>query len=78
MSLQGDLGGYDASPGGPNSGGSGSGGSGGRVGQVDKNKQRVQDILQGRVVTGQTAAKGPLTTRYGNTPEYVNLSLIHI
>ena len=73
MSLQGDLGGYDASPGGPNSGGSGSGGSGGRVGQVDKNKQRVQDILQGRVVTGQTAAKGPLTTRYGNTPEYVNV-----
>jgi hypothetical protein len=73
MSLQGDLGGYDASPGGPNSGGSGSGGGGGRVGQVDKNKQRVQDILQGRVVTGQTAAKGPLTTRYGNTPEYVNV-----
>lgn len=76
MSLQGDLGGYDASPGGPNSGGgsgSGSGGGGNRVGQVDKNKQRVQDILQGRVVTGQTAAKGPLTTRYGNTPEYVNV-----
>jgi len=73
MSLQGDLGGYDASPGGPNSGGSGSGGPGGRVGQVDKNKQRIQDILQGRVVTGQTAAKGPLTTRYGNTPEYVNV-----
>ena len=76
ISLQGDLGGYDASPGGPNSGGgsgSGSGGGGDRVGQVDKNKQRVQDILQGRVVTGQTAAKGPLTTRYGNTPEYVNV-----
>ena len=76
MSLQGDLGGYDASPGGPNSGGgsgSGSGGGGNRVSQVDKNKQRVQDILQGRVVTGQTAAKGPLTTRYGNTPEYVNV-----
>jgi hypothetical protein len=73
MSLQGDLGGYDASPGGPNSGGGGSGGGGNRVGQVDKNKQRVQDILQGRVVTGQTAAKGPLTTRYGNTPEYVNV-----
>ena len=72
MSLQGDLGGYDASPGGPNSGGGG-GGGGNRVGQVDKNKQRVQDILQGRVVTGQTAAKGPLTTRYGNTPEYVNV-----
>ena len=73
MSLKGDLGGYDASPGGPNSGGGGSGGGGNRVGQVDKNKQRVQDILQGRVVTGQTAAKGPLTTRYGNTPEYVNV-----
>ncbi len=73
MSLQGDLGGYDASPGGPNSGGGGGGGGGNRVGQVDKNKQRVQDILQGRVVTGQTAAKGPLTTRYGNTPEYVNV-----
>jgi hypothetical protein len=73
MSLQGDLGGYDASPGGPNSGGSGSGGGGNRVGQVDKNKQAIQDILQGRTVVGQTAAKGPLTTKYGNTPEYVNV-----
>ena len=45
MSLQGDLGGYDASPGGPNAGG----GGGDRVGQADKNKQRAADIMTGRV-----------------------------
>jgi hypothetical protein len=45
MSLQGDLGGYDASPGGPDSGGPG----GNRVGQADKNKQRAADIMTGRV-----------------------------
>ena len=46
-SLQGDLGGYDASPGGPNDPGSGGGGN--RVGQADKNKQRAADIMTGRV-----------------------------
>jgi hypothetical protein len=65
MSLQGDLGGYDASPGGPNSGGKG----GNRVGQGDKNKQRVQDILRGNVTTGQTVAVSDRTRR-GAVPEY--------
>jgi len=67
MSLQGDLGGYDASPGGPDSGGPG----GNRVGQVDKNKQRVQDILRGNVTTGQTVAVSDRTRRNA-MPEYVN------
>ena len=45
MSLQGDLGGYDASPGGPN--------DGGRKG--DRNKTRASDIMTGRVnVTSPT------------------------
>jgi hypothetical protein len=39
MSLQGDLGGYDASPGGPNDGGS----------KGDRNKTRASDIMTGRV-----------------------------
>jgi hypothetical protein len=65
QSLQGDLGGYDASPGGPNSGG----GGGNRVGQGDKNKQRVQDILRGNVTTGQTVAVSDRTRR-GAVPEY--------
>ena len=38
MSLQGDLGGYDASPGGPNSGD-----------RADRNKTRASDIVTGRV-----------------------------
>ena len=42
MSLQGDLGGYDASPGGPND-------RGNRVGDTDKNKQRASDIMTGKV-----------------------------
>ena len=67
MSLQGDLGGYDASPGGPNSGG---GGGGNRVGQTDQNKQRVQDILRGNVTTGQTVAVSD-RTRQGAVPEFV-------
>ena len=46
MSLQGDLGGYDASPGGPNEN-QNTGGN--RVGQADKNKQRAADIMTGRV-----------------------------
>jgi len=66
MSLQGDLGGYDASPGGPNSGG----GGGNRVGQTDQNKQRVQDILRGNVTTGQTVAVSD-KTRQGAVPEFV-------
>jgi len=48
MPLQGDLGGYDASPGGPND-------RGNRVGDTDKNKQRASDIMTGKVnVTSPT------------------------
>jgi hypothetical protein len=67
MSLQGDLGGYDASPGGPNSGG----GGGNRVGQGDKNKQRAADIMTGRVnVTSPTGMTQGYTGPEG-VPEYV-------
>ena len=61
MSLQGDLGGYDASPGGPNSGGP----SGNRVGETDKNKQRAADIM-----TGKTNVSSPTgdTVGYGKEP----------
>jgi len=61
MSLQGDLGGYDASPGGPNSGGP----SGNRVGETDKNKQRAADIM-----TGKTNVSSPTgdTVGYGKGP----------
>ena len=61
MSLQGDLGGYDASPGGPNSGGP----SGNRVGETDKNKQRAADIM-----TGKTNVSSPTgdTVGYGTEP----------
>jgi hypothetical protein len=65
MSLQGDLGGYDASPGGPDSGG----GGGHRVGQGDPQKQRVQDILRGNVTTGQTVAVSDRTRQHA-VPEY--------
>jgi len=71
MSLQGDLGGYDASPGGPNDPGSGGGGN--RVGETDKGKQRAADIMTGRVnVTSPTGItegyKGPEGVRdsFGN------------
>ena len=54
VSLQGDLGGYDASPGGPNAGG----GAGGK-GSSARDKQRAADIMTGRVSvsspTGDTA-----------------------
>jgi len=74
QSLQGDLGGYDASPGGPNDP---SGGSGGQVGSdkdtVSKQKQQIQDILTGKTVTGQTAAKGPRTKQYSDLPEYMKV-----
>jgi len=59
MSLQGDLGGYDASPGGPNSGG----GGGNRVGQGDKGKARAAEIMKGNVTTGQTVAVSDRTRR---------------
>ena len=51
ISLQGDLGGYDASPGGPDDRG-----SDGPVGRgPDRNKQRAADIMTGRVnVTSPT------------------------
>ncbi len=68
MSLQGDLGGYDASPGGPNSGG----GAGGK-GSGARDKQRAADIMTGRVnvssPTGITEGyKGPEGVRdsFGN------------
>jgi len=68
MSLQGDLGGYDASPGGPNAGG----GAGGK-GSGAKDKQRAADIMTGRVnvssPTGVTEGyKGPAGVRdsFGN------------
>jgi len=74
QSLQGDLGGYDASPGGPNDP---SGGSGGQVGSdkdtVSQQKQQIQDILTGKTVTGQTAAKGPRTKQYSDLPEYMKV-----
>jgi hypothetical protein len=63
MSLQGDLGGYDASPGGPNSGD-----------RSDRGKTRAADIMTGRVnvtsPTGRTVGyKGPSPTgqnKYGD------------
>jgi hypothetical protein len=61
MSLQGDLGGYDASPGGPNDGT-----SDGPVGRgPDKNKQRAADIM-----TGKTNVSSPTgdTVGYGTEP----------
>ena len=67
MSLQGDLGGYDASPGGPNSGG----GGGNRSNKTDKNKQRAADIMRGNVTTGQTTKTGPRTRQYSNLPEWM-------
>jgi len=69
MSLQGDLGGFDASPGGPDDKGGPAGGGGGR----DPDKQRVRDILTGKLVVGQTAAKGPRTKQYSNLPEYMRV-----
>jgi len=63
MSLQGDLGGYDASPGGPNDGGS----------KGDRNKTRASEIMTGKVnvssPTGVTEGyKGPEGVRdsFGN------------
>jgi len=69
ISLQGDLGGYDASPGGPDDRG-----SDGPVGRgPDRNKQRAADIMTGRVnvssPTGITEGyKGPEGVRdsFGN------------
>tara|TARA_R100001086_G_scaffold127900_2_gene66198 strand:+ start:1237 stop:2193 length:957 start_codon:yes stop_codon:yes gene_type:complete len=63
MSLQGDLGGYDASPGGPNDGGS----------KGDRNKTRASEIMTGKVnvssPTGMTVGyTGPEGVRdsFGN------------
>jgi hypothetical protein len=76
MSLQGDLGGYDASPGGPNDSTSGGGGPGGRVGQVDKNKQLAADIMTGKVnvssPTGMTVGyTGPTGVQVGGIGDFV-------
>ena len=73
MSLQGDLGGYDASPGGPNDPNKGSGQVGSDKDTIQKQKQQVQDILTGKLVTGQTGAVGPITKQYSNLPEYMNV-----
>jgi hypothetical protein len=64
MSLQGDLGGYDASPGGPDSE-SGDGGSG------NNDKARAADIMTGNVTTGQTTETGPRTKQYSDLPEFI-------
>jgi len=64
MSLQGDLGGYDASPGGPNSE-SGDGGSG------NNDKARAAEIMRGNITTGQTSAVSNRTRR-GAVPEFVD------
>lgn len=74
MSLQGDLGGYDASPGGPNDPGSGGGGN--RVGDTDKNKQRAADIMTGKVnVTSPTGItegyRGPDPTGRNKAGDFV-------
>tara|TARA_Y100000593_G_C4257940_1_gene310638 strand:+ start:195 stop:1130 length:936 start_codon:yes stop_codon:yes gene_type:complete len=76
MSLQGDLGGYDASPGGPNDSTSGGDGPGGRVGQVDKNKQLAADIMTGKVnvssPTGMTVGyTGPTGVQVGGIGDFV-------
>ena len=73
MSLQGDLGGYDASPGGPNEN-QGTGGN--RVGEADKNKQRAADIMTGRVnvssPTGITEGyTGPTGVQVGGIGDFV-------
>jgi len=64
MSLQGDLGGYDASPGGPDSE-SGDGGSG------NNDKARAAEIMRGNITTGQTSAVSNRTRR-GAVPEFVD------
>ena len=70
MSLQGDLGGYGGgSPGGKSGDSSGKGGGGSK----DYRNTDYYKMMTGQKNIGQTAAKGPLTTRYGNTPEYVNV-----
>jgi len=74
MSLQGDLGGYDASPGGPNSGG----GAGGK-GSGAKDKQRAADIMTGKVSvsspTGVTEGyKGPAPTGQNKFGDFVGPS----
>mgnify|MGYP003129385348 CR=1 FL=1 len=74
MSLQGDLGGYDASSGGPNDPGSGGGGN--RVGETDKNKQRAADIMTGKVnmssPTGMTQGyTGPTGVQVGGIGDFV-------
>ena len=64
MSLQGDLGGYDASPGGPDS-------ESGDGGGARNDKARAANIMRGNVTTGQTSAVSKKTRRNA-MPEYVN------
>jgi len=70
MSLQGDLGGYDASPGGPNDGGSKG------TSTESKSKQRAADIMTGKVSvsspTGVTEGyKGPAPTGQNKFGDFV-------
>jgi len=70
MSLQGDLGGYDASPGGPNDGGSKG------TSTQSKSKQRAADIMTGKVnvssPTGVTQGyKGPAPTGQNKFGDFV-------
>jgi hypothetical protein len=73
MSLQGDLGGYDASPGGPNDGGSKG------TSTESKSKQRAADIMTGKVnvssPTGVTEGyKGPAPTGQSKFGDFVGPS----
>ena len=73
MSLQGDLGGYDASPGGPNDGGSKG------TSTESKSKQRAADIMTGKVSvsspTGVTEGyKGPAPTGQNKFGDFVGPS----
>ena len=72
MSLQGDLGGYDASPSGPNSGG----GAGGK-GSEARDKQRAADIMTGKInvssPTGITQGyTGPTGVQTGGMGDFVS------
>ena len=74
MSLQGDLGGYDASPGGPND--SGATGQVGSNNAPDKNKQLAADIMTGKVnvssPTGMTVGyTGPTGVQVGGIGDFV-------
>ena len=65
MSLQGDLGGYDASPGGPDS-------ESGNPGAKSDPKSRVADIMTGKMNIGQTVGySGPDPTGRNRAGDFV-------